>query len=207
MRLLRIDSSARASSVSQQLTGKFVENWKAVHPGGEVIERDLAKTQLPHITDDWAATYGDPSKITPEQRQYLSTSDALIDELVRADTVVIGAPLYNFLISWELKAWIDQVVRLGKTVTYTPTGPKGLLQGKNAVVIVSRGGAYVPGFSDPNFDFQEPYLRRVLSSMGLNDLTFVQVEHQRRGEQAERARATALEQIGRIVSRLQPQVV
>src|SRR5215472_6944248 len=95
MKLLRIDSSARASSVSRRLTETFVETWKTAHTGGELIERDLAKTPLPHITDDWAATYGDPSSMTLEQRQYLSTSDALIEELVSADTIVIGAPLYN----------------------------------------------------------------------------------------------------------------
>ncbi len=78
MRLLRIDSSARASAVSRQLTGKFVEVWKTVHPEGEVVERDLPKTALPHITDDWTATFGDPGKMTLEQRQYLSMSDTLV---------------------------------------------------------------------------------------------------------------------------------
>jgi FMN-dependent NADH-azoreductase len=164
MKLLRIDSSARASSVSRQLTASFVEAWKAAHAGGEVIERDLTKTALPHITDDWAATYGDPAKMTPEQPQYLSTSDALIEQLVNADTVVIGAPLYNFLISWELKAWIDQVVRLGKTVTYTATGPSGLLQGKRAVVIISRAPRTFLIFPLPILIFRNPISGACLDS-------------------------------------------
>ncbi len=113
--------------------------------------------------------------------------------------------MYNFTISWELKAWIDQVVRIGKTVVYTPTGSKGLLQGKQAVVIISWGGEYVADFAAPNFDFQETYLRRVLGFIGLNDLTFIRAENQRRGEKAERGRAAAIDQIEGIVSRMQKQ--
>ena len=107
--------------------------------------------------------------------------------------------MYNFSISWELKAWIDQVVRLRKTVAYGGMGTKGLLEGKKAVVITSRGGEYLADFSAPNFDFQT-YLRRVLGFMGLNDLTFVHAENQRRGEHAERGRAAAIEQIAWIAS-------
>jgi FMN-dependent NADH-azoreductase len=156
MKLPRVDSSARASSVSWQLTGKFVDAWKTAHAGAEVLERDLPQTALPHITDDWNATFGDPGKVTPEQRQYLSRSDTLVEELLSADIILIGAPMYNFSISWELKAWIDQVVRLGKTVVYGATGPKGLLQGEKVIVITSRGGEYVRDFAAPNFDFRRP---------------------------------------------------
>lgn len=204
MRLLRIDSSARASSVSRQLTGKFVELWKKAHDEGEVSERDLSSTALPHITDAWTATYGDPGRMTAEERQYLAISDGLIQELSNADVIVIGAPMYNFNISWELKAWIDQVVRMGKTVAYGATGPRGLLAGKRAIVITTRGGEYLPDFSLPNFDFQETYLRRVLGFMGINDLTFIHAENQRRGAQAERRRDTAIEQIARIASQATP---
>jgi len=200
MRLLKIDSSARRSSVSRQLTAKFVEAWKEENPAGEVLERDLSTTLLPHITDDWSATYGDPSKLTPAQQQYLSTSDALIEELVRADTIVIGAPMYNFTISWELKAWIDQVVRVGKTMTYGATGPKGLLGGKKVVVITSRGGSYSADSPGAQFDFQESYLRRILRFMGLTDVTFIHAQNQARREQSEPSRAAALERIGQIVS-------
>src|ERR1019366_10675868 len=101
MNLLRIDSSARAGSKSRQLTAEFVKIWIAENPAGTVTERDLATTPLPHITDHWLATYGDPANLTPEQRQYLSVSDELIDELRAADIVVIGAPMYNHMISWE----------------------------------------------------------------------------------------------------------
>src|SRR3981081_787533 len=122
MKLLQIDSSARrTSSVSRQLTAKFAEEWKKSHPDGEVIQRDLPATALPLITDDWLATRLEESKLTPAQRSYLSTSDELIEELRAADTVVIGEPMYNFSIPSSLKAWIDQIVRLGKFDSY-PNG-------------------------------------------------------------------------------------
>jgi len=98
MKLLQIDSSARASSVTRRLTAKFAEDWRENHPDGEVIHRDLSATALPLITDDWNATQLEDSKLTPAQRSYLSTSDELIEELKAADTVVIGSPMYNFSI-------------------------------------------------------------------------------------------------------------
>ena len=198
MKLLRIDSSARASSESRRLTGRLVQEWKAGHPGGDVVERDLSTTVLPHITDEWLATYGDPAKLTAEQRQYLSISDELIEELRAADTVVIGAPMYNFNISWELKAWIDQVVRFGKTIVYGATGPKGLLNGKKAVVITARGGSYPAGTSRGALDFQEPYLRHVLTTLGFSDVTFIHAENLK-GAEAESSRAAAIAAIQQTV--------
>jgi FMN-dependent NADH-azoreductase len=139
MKLLQIDFSARTSSVTRRLTAKFTEEWRKKHPDGEVIQRDLSATALPLITDDWGATQLEESKITPAQRSYLSTSDELIGELQAADTVVIGVPMYNFSIPSPLKAWIDQIVRLGKTVGYGPNGPQGLLAEKKVVVIFTGG--------------------------------------------------------------------
>jgi FMN-dependent NADH-azoreductase len=158
MKLLQVDSSARASSVTRRLTAKFTEEWKKNHPDGEVVQRDLPATALPLITDDWLATRLEESKLTPAQRSYLSTSDELIEELQAADTVVIGAPMYNLSIPSLLKAWIDQIVRLGKTVGHGPNGPQGLLAGKKVVVITSRGAAYEKGTARGALDFQEPYL-------------------------------------------------
>ena len=199
MKLLRIDSSARASSESCRLTSRFVQEWKAEHPRGEVVERDLSKTVLPHITDDWLATYGDPAKLTPEQRQYLSVSDELIEELRAADVVVIGAPMHNHMISWELKAWIDQVVRVGKTITYGAKGPQGLLQGKKAVVITARGGSYPSGTPRAASDFQEPYLRHILTVLGFSEAVFIHGENLK-GEQAESSRAAAISAIQKVAA-------
>jgi FMN-dependent NADH-azoreductase len=196
MKLLRVDSSTRLSSVSRQLTGRFAEAWRHEHPEGTVIERDLAATSLPHITDEWVhAVHSNPATLTPEQRQVLQVSDALVDELVQADAIVIGAPMYNFTISAPLKAWIDQVVRAGKTVLFTADGPQGLLQGKKVYVITSRGRAYRPGTPTERFDFQEPYLRHILGFIGLTDVTFIHAENQKPGAQAEIAKAAAIAQI------------
>ena len=198
MKLLQIDSSARTNSVTRRLTAKFAEEWRKNHPDGEVIQRDLSATILPQITDDWNATQLEESKRTPAHRSYLSTSDELIEELQAADTVVIGAPMYNFTIPSSLKAWIDQIVRLGKTVGYGPNGPQGLLARKKVVVITSRGGAYEKGTAKGAFDFQEPYLRHILGFIGLTDVTFIHAENQAR-EEAAIFFAAAAERIGGIV--------
>ena len=198
MKLLQIDSSARTSSVNRRLTAKFAEEWRKNHPDGEVIRRDLCATILPQITDDWNATQLEESKRTPAHRSYLSTSDELIEELEAADTVVIGAPMYNFTIPSSLKAWIDQIVRVGKTISYGPNGPQGLLAEKKVVVITSRGGAYEKGTAREAFDFQEPWLRHVLGFIGLTDVTFIHAENQAR-EQAAVSFAAVAGRIGRIV--------
>ena len=199
MKLLQIDSSARTSSVTRRLTAKFAAHWRENHPDGEVIRRDLSVTAIPVITDAWAATQIEDSKRTAAERSYLATSDELIEELHAADTVVIGVPMYNFTIPAPLKAWIDQVVRLGKTVTYGPNGPQGLLSKKKVVVITSRGGAYEKGTAKEAYDFQEPYLRHVLGFMGLTDVTFIHAENQGRAEAAVHF-ADAAERIGGIVN-------
>jgi len=140
MKLLRIDSSARKNSVSRQLTAKFVESWRKQNPNAEVIERNLATTNLPYVTGEWVeAAFTDPRNLTTEQRLVLATSDTLIEELRQADVIVIGAPMYNFAIPAPLKAWIDQIVRVGQTIVYSPSGPKGILDGKKVYVITSWG--------------------------------------------------------------------
>ncbi len=185
MKLLRIDSSARNTSVTRRLTARFAEEWEKHHPDGEVIHRDLSATSLPPITDDWSAAHLDASALSRDQRSYLATSDQLIKELQAADTIVIGAPMYNFSTPPSLKAWIDQVVRMGKTFTYRPDGPRGLLEGKKVVVVTARGGAYQKGTFTEAFDFQEPYLRHILAFIGLTDVTFVHAENQMRDNAAE----------------------
>jgi FMN-dependent NADH-azoreductase len=184
MKLLRIDSSARTASVTRQLTAKAAEKWKENNPDGYVIHRDLSAIEIPPITDDWSATHLDASKLSLGQRSYLSTSDQLIDELRAADTIVIGAPMYNFSISSPLKAWIDQIVRLGKTFGAGPNGPRGLLEMKKVIVITARGGAYEKGTAREAFDFQEPYLRHILGFIGLTDVTFIHAENQSRDQAA-----------------------
>jgi FMN-dependent NADH-azoreductase len=157
--------------------------------------RDLAATALPLIADEWAlAVHSDPATLTPAQPETLSVSDALIEELLVADTIVVGAPMYNFTISAPLKAWIDQIVRVGRTVLWGQKGPEGVLKGKKVVVLTSRGGAYRPGSPTAQFDYQEQYLRHILGFIGLTDVTFIPAENQKPGDLAQPARAAAMEQ-------------
>jgi FMN-dependent NADH-azoreductase len=196
MKLLRIDSSARRNSVSRQLTQKFVEIWKKENPAGEVIDRDLATTALPLITDEWMlAAHSDLATLTPAQRETLSVSDTLVDELLSADTIVIGAPMYNLTVSAPLKAWIDQIVRAGRTVLWGSNGSQGALKNKKVVVLSSRGGSYRPGTPTAQYDHQEPYLRHILAFIGLTDVTFIHAENQKPGELAEPSRSAAIEQL------------
>ena len=206
MKLLQIDSSARTSSVTRQLTARFADEWKKNHPDGEVIHRNLSATMLPPITDDWTATHLEEAKLTGAQRLYLSTSDRLIAELQAADAIVIGAPMYNFTIPSSLKAWIDQIVRMGKTFGYGPNGPHGLLENKTVVVITARGGAYQRGTTGEKFDFQEPYLRHILAFIGLTDVTFIHAENQSKAGAAASFAAVA-ERIGGIIAEQYQQAV
>ena len=145
--LLIINSSPRSNSVSRRLTRHFAEEWKAKHPDTRVVERDLAANALPFVDEQWIqASYTPPAQQTPEQQEALGLSDVLIDELMDADVIVLGVPMHNFSIPASLKAWIDLVVRAGKTFSYGDKGPKGLLASdKHVVAIVSRGGAYNMG--------------------------------------------------------------
>ena len=196
MKLLRIDSSARAASVSRQLTGAFTELWKAKHSGGKVVERDLASTRFSTITDEWvSATRMEPSQWSEKQRTAIASSDVFIAELFAADTIVIGTPMHNYGVSWPLKAWIDQIVRIGKTVEYGPQGPKGLLRDKEVVVITSRGGSYGPGSPRAHMDFVEPYLRAVFGFLGVTNIKFIHADNQYRPEQAAPMKAAALQQV------------
>lgn len=116
MKLLRIDSSARKRSVSHQLADSFVAQWKNQCPDGKIVSRDLGASVIPAIGDEWVtAARSDPGQRTPSDRQVLALSDGLVDELEAANIILIGAPMHNFTISAQLKAWIDQVVRPGRT--------------------------------------------------------------------------------------------
>src|SRR5579863_3871095 len=208
MKLLRVDSSARRNSITRQLTGRFVEAWQQEHPEGRVIERDLAAITLPLITDEWAqAVHSNPETLTAEQKQVLAISDTLVEELIQADTIVIGAPMYNFAIPAPLKAWIDQVVRAGKTVQFSATGPQGMLKGKKVYVVTSRGGAYRTGTFTERFDYQEPYLRHILGFIGLTNVTFIHAENQKPGAQAETAKAAAFAQIRQVAADIQSSTI
>jgi FMN-dependent NADH-azoreductase len=196
MRLLQVNASPRRDSVSRQLTAHFAANWKRQFPQGEVIHRDLAASSIPLINDDWIeGAFSNPQQHTAAHREALEFSDAVIAEAQAADVIVIGDPMHNFSTSGRLKAWLDQLVRAGKTFSYGQSGPEGLLSGKKVYVLTSRGGAYTPGTPLAEFDFQEPYLKRVLGFVGLTDVTFIHAENQGRPELAPAGKAAAIEKI------------
>jgi FMN-dependent NADH-azoreductase len=170
--LLQIDSSARTTgSITRQLTAQFASEWLLAHPAGNVAHRDLAAAPVPHLTEAAvAAMYVPPNARNAEQVAATALQEELIAELAAADTVVIGAPMYNFGIPSTLKAWIDHVVIFGRTVN------QGLFEGTRVVIVTARGGAYGPGTPRATFDFQEPYLRSVLGLIGLTDIAFVHAE-------------------------------
>jgi FMN-dependent NADH-azoreductase len=160
--LLHLDTSPLANSVSRELTREFVSNWKASHPAGKVINRDLAANPPKPVDQAWIyAAFTPEAAQQPEQKALLAYSEESIGELEQADEYVIGVAMHNFSIPSVLKLWIDQVLRGGRTFAYGgPDGPKGLLSGKKATVLVATGGIY-------------PYLRTILGWIGITDVKFV----------------------------------
>jgi len=200
--VLQIDSSPLdEDSVSRQLTREFVERLRAGETGARVIHRDLGGSDLPHLTRNAIGALRGGQAANDEQQAAATRSDALLAELEAADIIVIGSPMYNFGITSQLKAWFDHVLRPGKTFRYTEKGPEGLLKGKRAVVIESRGGIYSQG-PYAAVDHQEPHLRTLLGFMGVTDVQFVHAEGLGMGpESRERGLATARAAIDQAVTR------
>jgi FMN-dependent NADH-azoreductase len=173
--LLKLDSSPMGErSISRKLTTKFAESWLKTHPGGKVIERDLATLNLPVVDAVWAGAAHTPEgSRTAAQAQALAASDSLIKDLEQADEYVFGVPMHNFSIPSTLKLWIDQVVRAGRTFSYGAIGPKGLLTGKKATLLLASGGEYGKGSAMASFDFVTPYLQTVLAFIGIADVTII----------------------------------
>ena len=199
--ILVIQSSPRAESFSQRVAQSIVDEFKNRDPGTKVVVRDLAKNPPPHVGNAFVSGLSIP----PEQRTKLQSialahSDELIDELTAADVVVLAVPMYNFGPPSVLKAWIDHVVRRGRTFAYSQNGPEGLLKGKRAILVLARGGVYSEGPAKP-LDFQEPYLRSILGFIGLTDIEVVRVEGIAVSAiGAEKAMASAMEQSNEILA-------
>lgn len=174
--LLVINSSAAgAASVSKQLIDETVARLRTADPALVVVERDLGANPVPHLTPDSTAAIRGAEPANDAQRAAKALSDSLVAELKAADTVIIGAPMYNFGIPSTLKSWFDHVLRAGVTFKYGENGPVGLLEGKRAVVVESRGGIYSSGPTQA-LDSQEPHLRTMLGFIGISDVTFVRAE-------------------------------
>ncbi|NOD99383.1 FMN-dependent NADH-azoreductase [Ruegeria sp. HKCCD6228] len=164
--ILHIDSSARrVNSTTRDLSDRVVKQLGA----DRIIRRDLA-TPLPLLTEDWIAANFTPAEQRDDlQRDRLALSDELVTELQEADTIVIGLPIYNFSVPAAVKAWVDLVARAGLTFSYTENGPKGLLEGKRAILAIASGG--VPVGSEA--DFATNYARHVLGFIGIHDVDVI----------------------------------
>ena len=175
--ILLIQSSPRGlESYSQKVARSIVGDLEERHPGAKVVVRDLAQNPPPHVGEAFVGGISTgPEQRTPEQTEALVLSDVLIDELLAADIIVLAVPMHNFGPPSTLKAWIDHVVRVGRTVSYSQKGPEGMLKGRRAILVLARGGVYSDGPAKA-LDFQEPYLRAILGFIGLTDIEVVRVE-------------------------------
>jgi len=186
MNILHVDSSPRReASHSRKMTAELVAALTQTHSNATVIYRDLGHEPPPFVTEDWQnGAYTPEEQRTPAQIAALEYSDRAIAELLAADIVVIGAPMYNLTVSADLKAWLDQVIRINKTFT---SDYKGLAAGKKAFVVTSRGGGgYGAGEAMEKINFQDPYLRTAFGFIGITDVEFIHVNNTAKGEEAVR---------------------
>jgi FMN-dependent NADH-azoreductase len=181
--LLHIDASPRGErSHSRRMTREFVEQWKQAHPSDTVTYRDIGRNPIPHVDEPWiAAAFSSPEQHTPELREAIRLSDRLVDEFLAADIYVMGVPMYNFSISSGFKAYIDQIVRVGRTVAFERNDAvnvfKPLVLGKKMFIIEARGDSgFQPGGQYEKMNYHDPYLVTVFEFMGITDITFVHVE-------------------------------
>ena len=193
-KLLHIDSSILGTnSVSRQLTAQIVASWRAAHPAADVSYLDLAVDTPSHLS---AESLGfrlpaGAADLNDAQQRENAVSEALVSQFLAADVVVIGAPLYNFSIPTQLKAWIDRVAQVGRTFKYTEKGPVGLAGGKTIIVASARGGVYSTSDAGNAMEHQESYLKTVFGFFGVTDVRFVRAEGLAMGEAAKTAALAA----------------
>src|SRR6202167_6800031 len=172
--LLQINASIHGiNGQSTQLANPSVAAWRARHPRARIVHRDLALDPVPHLTAErFAAFLTPPEKRDAAQQAVAQYSDSLIDEIKRADVIVLGLPMYNFGVPSQLKAYFDHIARVGVTFKYTEQGPVGLLTGKKVYVFATRGGLY----AGTPLDTQTSYVRDFLRFLGMTEVEFVYAE-------------------------------
>jgi FMN-dependent NADH-azoreductase len=172
--LLKLDTSLYSNAgQSSRLADEFVTAWLKNNSGAQVIARDLAREPVPHLTEErFGALLSKPGARTVAQQAVVSYSDTLINELRRADVIVLGLPMYNFGVPSTLKAYFDHIARSGVTFRYTENGAVGLLQGKKVYVLAARGGKY----AGTALDTETAYVRQFLGFLGMTDVEFVYAE-------------------------------
>ena len=175
MNILHIDVSPRQESHSRQLSAAIVERLLEVMPGASISRRDLGADPLPHTAADYAFALSTPATLAAPPKSAVDVSEALIREVETADVIVIGTPMYTFTIPSILKAWIDQILRVGRTMKSTPAGKVGMLRDRPVFIGVASGGVF-SGERANQPDFLTPYLSLALSSIGLKTLQFLSVQ-------------------------------
>ena len=195
--VLQINTSLFANAgQSTALANRFAAAWRQRNPQDRVLVRDLGQEPVPHLDAARFAAFGaQPEQRSPEQQAVVAYSDGLIDELERADVIVLGLPLYNFGVPSQLKAYFDHIARAGVTFRYTENGPVGLLKGKTVYVLAARGGRY----AGTELDSQTAYVKAFLGFLGLDDVRFVYAEGLAMGESSKQ---TALSEAYRSIERL-----
>src|SRR5690554_3038719 len=178
MKLLHVDSSINGdNSISRRLTQQVVEQWLASHPGTEVERLDLAVDTPPHFSaDSLGIRRPAQGQISEAEQRENALSEALVSQFLAADVIVVGAPLYNFSIPSQLKAWIDRLAQAGRTFQYTANGPEGLAKGKTVIAVLSRGGIYSTSEAGQAMEHQESYLKTVFGFFGISDVRVVRAE-------------------------------
>lgn len=193
-KLLHIDSSILGgNSVSRQLTAQIVAAWRASHPATEISYLDLAVDTPSHLSTE-SLGFRLPAgagELNAVQKRENAISEALVAQFLASDVLVIGAPLYNFAIPTQLKAWIDRVAQVGRTFTYTDKGPVGLAGGKTVIIASARGGVYSTSDVGNAMEHQESYLKTVFGFFGVTDIRFVRAEGLAMGEAAKAAALAA----------------
>jgi FMN-dependent NADH-azoreductase len=192
--ILQLDASANLKgSVSRRLTSGFVSEWIATHPDHKVIYRDLNVVPVPAMSSDQLEAMYAPAgtELSEKKKSVLAASDAFLDEFLSADMYVFGVPMYNFSVPGAFKSYIDQVIRVGKTTKPGPKGLEGAVHGKKMLVISTRAGDYSKGGPREDWDFHEPYLRKLFGWLGIKDFTYVPVMNSRDAELQEKRVADA----------------
>jgi len=188
--LFVLDTSPRHDALSRKLTQKFVSSWTAANPDGAVLHHDIGTNPPAHLDDELIdALRRNPETLNQRQLDALNASDATIEDLARADMIVIGAPMHNFTITGSFRAWIDHIARPGKTFGYSSNRPQGLLNDKPVYVLSTRGGQY--GDGDPDnphpADFQTGFLHHIFRFIGLQTVTIIAANGMDMGEEARMA--------------------
>ncbi len=183
--ILRISSSILGpNSASALLTEELLQALKASDNALKIIERNFSLVPIPHVDEQWLGALSTPQEDrSPQQQAMVAFSDALIAEVMEADTLIIALPMYNFTVPSMLKAWIDHVARAGVTFAYTEQGPKGLLAGKKVYLVTTMGGVHEAGVSD----FIRPYMKLVMGFLGLTDVEVITASGLNLGPEAKQA--------------------